>query len=278
MHLAVGTPGNLSLFKIVPLASASNVATPPVASAFHGPEHATQQQPMAPPGPASPTSAHEQAPSAASSSLATQPDPIAQQDDAGGEDAPALRAGRAQGKANGTEAGWWLAAHEAHALPGSPTQLLVSWAMPPEFFQQIWGASEASPQERSARATPHAASPASVDEPPPRGHPEGTVANEDADLSTQLQDSQVQESGLMRLPELPSLRKGAAQSIVPRVNLIAESYACLHVALECGAGSDDQGQSGERETETGRVRCILLKLKAVGIRLLCTLCIQVEKS
>ena len=230
------------------------MATPPVSSPIHGPDHTTQQQPVAPSGPASRTSAHEQAPTAGSSSPARKPDPIAQQDAAGVQSTSTLQAGHAQDEGTGTAPGWRLATHEIHGLPGSPTQLLISWSMPPEFFQQIWRASEASAQDRSAHATPHAASPASsVDEQPPRGRREGAVSIDEADPAALPQDLQAKENRQMRLPELPSLRKGAAPGIVPRVNLIAESYACLHVALECGAGNGDQGQTGGREKTTGRV-------------------------
>lgn len=62
----------------------------------------------------------------------------------------------------------------------------------------------------------------------------------------------------MGLPELPSLRKGTAPGIVPRVNLIAQSYAWLHVAL--ATGSSDRSLAGMQPHVPGELLSVCLPL------------------
>ena len=253
VHLAIGTPRKLTLCKLLPSASAPNGSSSP----SQVPDQTLQQEADSPANPWSHTAAHAHTPAAASLSPTPWHHPQNQQDVADAADStPAPSAGHATAEVQPSTANTWrVVAHEAHSLPGTPTQLAVSWSMPPEFFQQIWRASEASARTSSPHsAAPHVAFSASADKQMPSSHPTAAATTDMASVGEEnatalLERLHISGGGQLGLPELPSLRKGAAGGIVPRVNLIAESYAWLHVAL--ATGSSDQSQAGMQPCAAG---------------------------
>ena len=241
VHLAIGTPGKLSLYKFLPSASAPDASSSP----SQVPDQTLQQETDSSVHRSSHTAAQANVSAAGSSSPAHQPHSQCQQEDAAAADNSfAPPAGHAPAEAQPSTAdAWRMVAHEAHSLPGTPTQLAVSWSMPPEFFQQVWKVCETSPCDPSPHTgASHMPSSASADKQIPRSHTADAASVDEADASTMLGRLQINGGRQMGLPELPSLRKGAAQGIVPRVNLIAQSYAWLHVAL--ATGSSDRSLAG----------------------------------
>ncbi|KAK9841656.1 hypothetical protein WJX74_009573 [Apatococcus lobatus] len=245
IHLAIGTPGKLSLFKIVPVGGACesqcNAVAQPSALPSHSPDLPSQQE-VAPPSQTTISSAaNEHVPAAGSSSPAPQPDnPRARPDGLVTRNTSSVSAASPNMRAQSDmAAAGRLVAQEVHQLPGNPTQLSISWSMPPEFFHQIWRASEACHGDPSSSTNPHATMSAAVGQHrlPRQAAAASSDAASMAEPAAVLEKLHLQDGNRMRLPELPRLRKGAAQGVVPRIQLIAESYACLHVALEPSPGN-----------------------------------------
>ena len=125
-------------------------------------------------------------------------------------------------------------------MPGDVAQLSVAWSMPPAFFQQAWRA-----WDQASAGGPE--DPAS-DEPMsgfqrsqvagPVGRQPGSRDAELGDASDHMQRLAIDAGGGGTLPQLMGFRKGAGPSVVPRVDLIAEGYAWLLVALAPCPGDD----------------------------------------
>ncbi len=150
-----------------------------------------------------------------------------------------------------------LAALQTCSLPGEVTHLAVSWTMPPQFFQQAWRAQSSHSPRFTYSSLPNPTVPpaqiqAHAVDPPSSTHTAVAGSGQTAEHGISARpESQSTPNGLEgNLPDVPGLRKGAAPGLAPTVNLIAESYAWLHVGLEPASG--DQASAWSAQHSSGK--------------------------